>query len=743
MERPTITDLVLGSNVELVAVATKAVSLDTMNNLRKPPLSLMLLLLLLPPLLLLFCCTGFRSSVLWVAGFAPVRPFDTAVRSTRTMIPNSDGGGVVAVYQPRQRHLSLRSPPPVVTQQRSSGRAASKFGWVGDSWNRAPVWDMNIISSGGNNNNYNNNYNNKTQQEINGASIDFNNSSSNETNHQSSIAQSHSSSSEKNETESKPNTQGKALDDSNKTTSRGSGFGSYFPFLHQPQSTASRMDLKSVALGKIWDIDNRGDNSKNGKKVNINGLTSSGTRKKKATKLLNKDANETITVADLEVLLAQLQQVPGSSGETPDRTKGVSAAGSTTADGSQTTRGAGTVPPSDTGSPATSSSSSTNVAFPQPSELSPREIRRGTCVAGGFLGMFLGITILPNLWLVGILFGVVYGIEITKDIVVGGDTGGEVAPTKPEPKNVVAAFLIACGTRLAKIYLKALDGGKALWFLYKTGQLSYEYYKTYEKLDQKFAIQNKVDAWNRVFVEGKRKFDAWERENEVGRKALAGLRTAWLVDEESRMRASGRSRYRLVQWSYDLRRIVGARARAALRWVRSLKDGEAGLAAFWRGLALELRSEGSLAARLGAVGAAVATVHIGGALFSLSAAFTTLLAVGVAVIWPSWASDLWARAGEIGRDLRSRGSSDKQQPFSTGNPWECLQRRYEEYSSDRVARSRRNRQAKNNKKRTSFFGGAAKRNRRTSKTPSVFGFRGTKNQRPQEVGTWPNFKRTR
>jgi hypothetical protein len=42
-------------------------------------------------------------------------------------------------------------------------------------------------------------------------------------------------------------------------------------------------------------------------------------------------------------------------------------------------------------------------------------------------------------------------------------------------------------------------------------QLSYEYYKQYEIIDQRFDITSKMNAWNRVFVEGKQKFDAWVR----------------------------------------------------------------------------------------------------------------------------------------------------------------------------------------------------------------------------------------
>jgi hypothetical protein len=65
--------------------------------------------------------------------------------------------------------------------------------------------------------------------------------------------------------------------------------------------------------------------------------------------------------------------------------------------------------------------------------------------------------------------------------------------------------------------------------MYRTGQLSYEYYKIYEDMDRRWKVQEKVDAWNARFVEGKKQFDQWEKDNEIARKVLAGLRTVWYV----------------------------------------------------------------------------------------------------------------------------------------------------------------------------------------------------------------------
>jgi hypothetical protein len=330
--------------------------------------------------------------------------------------------------------------------------------------------------------------------------------------------------------------------------------------------------------------------------------------------------------------------------------------------------------------------------------------------------------------------GVLYGYEITKDL----------SEDKQTDKNIVANFLISCGTQLASVYLKILDGVKALWFLYKTGQLSYEYYKTYETLDRKFAIQSKVDAWNTVFVEGKRKFDAWEEENEVGRKVLAGLRTAWLLDEESRKRAAGRSRYRLVQVAYDLKRSASKLFKRSIQSIRSLFDEEE-LQAFWNGLRSDFRRKGSMATRWGAIGVALVAVNVGGALFSLSAVFSNLLAIVGALIWPSWASDLLSRTQEIGFEIKERGFKADRNASNNkaANPFECIQRKYEEYSSDKMKQSKRNQQSKRRRKPL-----PSKRKRRPAKskrTGSLFGldYRRKSYRRGAEVGTWGNFKRTR
>eukprot|EP00536_Pseudo-nitzschia_multiseries_P008258 jgi/Psemu1/287673/fgenesh1_pg.208_\ len=311
--------------------------------------------------------------------------------------------------------------------------------------------------------------------------------------------------------------------------------------------------------------------------------------------------------------------------------------------------------------------------------LTERELRRGTTIAGSFLGIIVGITILPNLWLVGMILGSFYGYELTKPVAEGDENEDEDENDRREP-NAVGKVLVSCGSRLAKAYLQLKDYLNGLWFLYKTGQLSYEYYKTYENLDQKFAIQNKIDAWNRVFVEGKQKFDAWEQENEVGRTVLAGLRTAWLVDEQSRKRAASRSKYRLVQIAYDAKNSVGRFLKRAVSSVQlqlqSLFGGAGGengygdneFRSFFKGLRIDLAlasREGSIATRFGAVVGAIAAVNLFGAVFSLSPVFSSVLVAAIAVVWPSWAADLASRTREVAIQIKSRGKKQKQKRRGT------------------------------------------------------------------------------
>lgn len=513
---------------------------------------------------------------------------------------------------------------------------------------------------------------------------------------------------------SKPSTE---IMNSQNKTSLERGFGSYFSFVRQPGWTA-RKDTPTVSKTSNVDTKKNNENRSSNKNSNSNKTVT-------ATGLLNKQANDIITVADLDILLQQIKS-DSDSDKAKDQRKGVSKKSTSTNGSIQTTIS------SKSSSESSSSSSSSQVGVPQRSEVSEKDIRRSTAIVGCFLGMITGITILPNLWLVGMVAGVLYGYEITKDL----DEDEE-----PVEKNIVANFMVKSGTQIAKAYRITLDGMKALWFLYKTGQLSYEYYKSYETLDRKFAIQDKIDAWNSVFVKGKQKFDAWEQQNEVGRKVLAGIRTAWLVDEESRKRAAGRSRYRLVQYFYDFRRSANRFLKKAISFIRSLFEDD-GLQTFWKGLQADLQRKGSLPTRLEAVVAAIVAVNICGALFSLSAGFSNLLAILGAVIWPTWTNDLFTRTREIWVDLQSRGSSEE-----TNSPIDWIRNRYEEYSRDRVQEARKRNPRAYRRNRTLFISKRTKppKANRRIRNRSILN-RSNRKQRGRpggEIGTWGYFRRTR
>jgi hypothetical protein len=207
--------------------------------------------------------------------------------------------------------------------------------------------------------------------------------------------------------------------------------------------------------------------------------------------------------------------------------------------------------------------------------------------------------------------------------------------------------------------------------MYKTGQLSYEYYKTFSKLDDKFAITNKIDAWNAKFQEGKRQFDKWERENEIGRRILAGMRTAWLVEEKSLQR--GRringiySEYRVVQWYYNAR-----------EWCRRLLSGmwnaftggeSAELKEALRGIRINISTSAldDVGTKLGAAIAALTTVYLVGSLFAIAPVLLGILAVVSGLVWPTWMPEFIERVREQLDDIRAqgRGESVVRQPTKT------------------------------------------------------------------------------
>jgi hypothetical protein len=344
------------------------------------------------------------------------------------------------------------------------------------------------------------------------------------------------------------------------------------------------------------------------------------------TLISNKRGDELLTVADLEEILrasgyvrkADLLQLPS-----PDK------------------------------NPKTKSG---NVAIPQMSVLSYRGLTLGTTISSGFLAMILSITILPNLWLIGIIFGALYGYEVSKDY-----------KDKP-PNSILSRIVVATGRRLAKAYLYVYDFLHGIWFMYKTGQLSYEYYKQYSKLDDRFGIGEKMDAWNARFIEGKKKFDAWERDNEVSRRMLAGLRTAWLVEQQSLNKGRGtRSKYRIVQYGYDVMTWFGRFWTAV--WNTMTGGGSSQLQQVLKGIRIHISESRmqTVGPRIGAALLALVIVSMVGAIFSVAPKLLGLVAIMTGLIWPTWVPELVDRFSSLLDEFKTKGRGEEY-PVESGIP---------------------------------------------------------------------------
>jgi hypothetical protein len=217
------------------------------------------------------------------------------------------------------------------------------------------------------------------------------------------------------------------------------------------------------------------------------------------------------------------------------------------------------------------------------------------------------------------------------------------------------------------MYLVVYDFCRGIRFLYKTGQLSYEDYKQYSKWDERFGIGDKMDAWNARFVEGKKKFDAWEQEHEVSRRMLAMLRTAWLVEQQQQTSLKQRtksSRYRIVQYGYDgmawLNRMLTA------LWNAIKGGGNSPLRQVLRGIRMEILSEWrvqEMGPRMGSALLALITVSMVGAMFAIAPKLLGALAINWICdlahvgdgIWDSLLVPLGRMETKGRRLIRSRG----------------------------------------------------------------------------------------
>lgn len=186
-----------------------------------------------------------------------------------------------------------------------------------------------------------------------------------------------------------------------------------------------------------------------------------------------------------------------------------------------------------------------------------------------------------------------------------------------------------------------------------------------------------MDAWNARFVEGKKNFDEWERENEIGRKVLAGLRTVWMVEENSyrsqkyriqKGRRIGKiSKYRVVQYAIDIgywfKRFFLATWNAITGGGNNeLVDVLNGIKIQMRELNLEIISQ-----RMGAAVAALILVNIVGAMFALTPPLLGVMAVIAGMIWPSWVGSAYQKVKDLIEETRARGRGEIPRKAATTN----------------------------------------------------------------------------
>lgn len=421
--------------------------------------------------------------------------------------------------------------------------------------------------------------------------------------------------------ESKVNTSATSLNQSTKTI-----------FSLAKQKSSSQISSGIVAQ-KLKSL------SQNDFKFNEKNNQTSKRKDTTAPLLSSLDPNATLTVADLEIILRNNNFLRSSDLKDIDLS-------SSTKTGTKSSS-----------SSSTSSKNQAGVAFPQPSIVTAKEIATFALITTGLMGMTLGISMSSNLWFVGFVLGALYGQKVAKE-------------NDGNPSNIpLSAIILSTSKQVAKGYLTVSDAIKGIWFMYKTGQLSYEYYKTYAALDKKFEIQNKVDAWNDRFQEGKRNFDKWEKENEVGRKILAGLRTAWLVEEKSFKKASkrskykalvGKSKYRIVNYANELKSFVFNLLRAVWNTLTRAPGHERDLPDFVKGVRISLSEINFeiLSQCFGSGIAALVGINVVGALFAKAPSLLGLVALLAGVMFPNWVAGTYIRVQEQMKNFSARGRGE-------------------------------------------------------------------------------------
>jgi hypothetical protein len=167
---------------------------------------------------------------------------------------------------------------------------------------------------------------------------------------------------------------------------------------------------------------------------------------------------------------------------------------------------------------------------------------------------------------------------------------------------------------------------------------------------------------------GKIAFDRWEKENEVGRKILASLRTMWLVEERSLKktglgRSGRRSQFRLVQMLYDAAFLSGRAVRSVVKSLPGSNRSITSFRDFFRGL-----ERPRLVRRLGAATTALISMIVFSALFTLSPFLVGSVAVMVGFMY---GPEFYLMAGRLVQDespARSRSSNTKTRSKPISSP---------------------------------------------------------------------------
>jgi len=105
-------------------------------------------------------------------------------------------------------------------------------------------------------------------------------------------------------------------------------------------------------------------------------------------------------------------------------------------------------------------------------------------VAAMVSGMVLATSVAPNLWLVGACAGGSYGLNVAKRQQALDEMDEEFDEDEEEEDRslskasqqlgVTGSLVLRMGRKLALLYLDIFDKVNIMFFMYKTGQLSYQ-----------------------------------------------------------------------------------------------------------------------------------------------------------------------------------------------------------------------------------------------------------------------------